>query len=165
MRGQLKHLVIEKLAIQSLSGSQLIESIFNDFNWKVSFGSMYPLLKSLEDENLVISKKEGKSKIYRLTKSGNIWLDKVRNDRKNVLADLSRHYKLLEEVWGLDLSLEKIFLTKLAKGECMSRDFNESMQNFRFEFKRLLENNFDSNKELKLKKIFDETTNKMRKIK
>ncbi len=45
--------------------------------WKPSFGTLYPALKSMEKEGLVVSREERGKKVYRLTQKGSELAEKV----------------------------------------------------------------------------------------
>ncbi len=77
-RGLLKFLIIRIMRDRDLTGSQIMQ-IFEEHTrgkWKPSPGSIYPLLRNLEDEGIIETIQiEGRSKVYRLTESGRKQLD------------------------------------------------------------------------------------------
>ncbi|MHA2027621.1 MAG: PadR family transcriptional regulator [Candidatus Thorarchaeota archaeon] len=72
-RGFLKLLIARLLAKRELTGSQIM-SILEDRSkgkWRPSPGSIYPLLSSLEEHELIMTvRTEGRSKIYTLSPKG-----------------------------------------------------------------------------------------------
>ncbi|MFC1803245.1 PadR family transcriptional regulator [Thermoproteota archaeon] len=52
-RGLLPHIILVLLKTEPMSGSELTELIEEYTEWRPSPGSMYPLLKDLQDRNLI----------------------------------------------------------------------------------------------------------------
>lgn len=164
MRGQLKHIVLDKLVEESLTGANLIKRIKESYGWTVSYGSMYPLLKSLQEENLVTCDVDGKNKYYSITKKGEVWLKGAKFEKKEVLEELLRQYKVLEDVWGFDLSLEKVVFSRLSKGECMGIELTKSLNEFRHQFKELFDTDIISQKEDEIASTLKVATKELKKL-
>ncbi len=72
-RGLLKFLILRSLEDKDLSGSQLMQIFEKSTHgkWRPSPGSIYPILKSLEEEGIITTVRiEGRSKVYSLTDKG-----------------------------------------------------------------------------------------------
>lgn len=53
-----------------MSGNELITLIYDNFRILSSPGTAYPILHAMEKDRLVVRKREGKRKIYRITDKG-----------------------------------------------------------------------------------------------
>ena len=77
-RGFLKLLIARLLAKRELTGTQIM-GILEDRSkgkWRPSPGSIYPLLSSLEELELIMTvRTEGRSKIYTLSPKGHLFFD------------------------------------------------------------------------------------------
>lgn len=84
-RGLLKFLIIRMMYDKDLTGSQIMQ-IFEERTkgkWKPSPGSIYPLLKNLEDEGIIETvHTEGRSKLYRLTDTGRARLKQMMKQKE-----------------------------------------------------------------------------------
>lgn len=69
-QGYLRMTVLDLLSRDQCSGYTLVKTIHDRTGWKPSFGSIYPLLERLENENLVTVEEQGRSKVYTLTPAG-----------------------------------------------------------------------------------------------
>ena len=87
MIGYLRLIVMKTLANGKLSGYDLIKQIEKDTGtWRPSFGSIYPLLDKLLQENLVEVEIQGRRKLYFLTIEGKKHIS-ILDKRKNTLID------------------------------------------------------------------------------
>ena len=78
MRGYLKLLVLNIIQEDSSSGSEIVEKIEDKTGWQPSYGSIYPLLQDLEEQQFVIKEKDGKQKFYNITEKGKFHEMKIR---------------------------------------------------------------------------------------
>ncbi len=105
----LRLLVLHYLSKEPMHGYSIMKSINELYGVKApSPGSLYPLLKELREEGLVEIHEEGKGigrggpKVYRLTEKGREYLDKHREELKDVLRKASSVRRFLE-LGGLEL--------------------------------------------------------------
>lgn len=91
-QGCLKLLVVQRLMREPSSGYALAKSIQEQTGWKPSWGSIYPLLASLQREELLDVRSSGKSKIYSLTTKGKVRFSKqdeqMRHAHRNIIEQL-----------------------------------------------------------------------------
>ncbi len=86
-QGNLKLIVLKNLQGNELKGLDLINRIKEQTGvWKPSAGSIYPLLKKLEEDGLVKIKQSGRIKFYSLTGKGRRFLNTL-GKKKDVLVD------------------------------------------------------------------------------
>ncbi|WP_094228352.1 PadR family transcriptional regulator [Methanolobus psychrotolerans] len=103
-RGLLTTLVLHLLEIKPKSGYDLLKEIDEKTNgsWTPNKGTLYPLLKSLDEEGLIRVKETGKrsKKIYELTDTGQETITNIKN-MKNESTDRVNFFKNLHfEIFG-----------------------------------------------------------------
>ena len=110
IRGNLKVLVLKALNKNPLSGYALMKYVEDKIGTKPSPGSMYPLLDDLTKESFVTCKKDGRKKIYSLTKAGKEHL-KVINLHKDILIKkIEESMRMWATLTGEDIKqFEQIF--------------------------------------------------------
>ncbi|MHA1332841.1 MAG: PadR family transcriptional regulator [Candidatus Odinarchaeia archaeon] len=93
--------VLQLLKNGPKTGYELIKEIkLKTGFWKPSTGSIYPLLQKLEANNLVVSKEEGRRKVYEITAKGVEILDKLRETRKEIFnIALNKFMCIFEEIF------------------------------------------------------------------
>ena len=97
-RGFLRLLIARLLRSRELTGTQIMEVLEerSKGQWRPSPGSIYPMLSSLEDEELIIAvKTEGRSKTYTLSETGHNRF-KVIFKHKDQIEDKTRLHR---HVW------------------------------------------------------------------
>ena len=98
IRGHLKLLVLKFLNKKPMSGYTLMDNIEEMTGSRPSPGSIYPLLDNLSNEKLVSDKKEGKTKIYSLTKKGNLKVQQLKKKKKEIVDKVSGLMQILGNV-------------------------------------------------------------------
>jgi DNA-binding PadR family transcriptional regulator len=66
-KGMLRHITLNILRQEPMSGSELIEQIQDYTDWRPSPGSMYPLLASLQEEGLIMPYEDQDTTLKRFT--------------------------------------------------------------------------------------------------
>jgi DNA-binding PadR family transcriptional regulator len=66
-KGMLRHITLNILRQEPMSGSELTEEIFDYTDWRPSPGSMYPLLASLQEEDLIMPYEDEDKTLKRFT--------------------------------------------------------------------------------------------------
>ncbi len=71
-RGDVRATVLLLLAEEPLNGYQIIQTVSDRSHemWRISPGSIYPILQQLEDEGLVVAASAGTGRTYELTDAG-----------------------------------------------------------------------------------------------
>lgn len=122
----LRFIVLKGLSKKRMSGYDLIKSIKEDIGWKPSPGSMYPLLKKLIKEKIVIKKEErcncgcNKNKImYSLTSKGKRELNILDKKRVDVVDHLKKDVNIAEKVLGFKTKVKPVmtYLNQIRKGK------------------------------------------------
>lgn len=83
--GYIKLIALNCLFNNPHTGYSLINAISLEINRKPSSGTIYPLLKSLLNENLVIMEPVGRKKIYSITNKGKIYLNKMLDKKEDLI--------------------------------------------------------------------------------
>lgn len=164
MRGQLKTIILSILEKESLTGSDIIKKIEKELNWKPSYGSIYPMLKTMVEEKLVAYKEEKGKKIYSITKNGERELSKLKDDKKELANALRKVHRLMENVYGMNPESDKE-LKEIEQGNLPLVEIDKESKDMRKEIIRIMKKkDFNENKN-KLKKILNQTTKELKKIK
>ena len=66
-KGMLRHITLNILKREPMSGSELTEQIYEYTDWRPSPGSMYPLLASLQEEGLIMPYEDEDTTLKRFT--------------------------------------------------------------------------------------------------
>ena len=69
-KGLLTFLILHELSLKELAGEDLAKKIGNRKGSTLTPGTIYPALKKLKAKKLVVFEKQGRRKVYSLTKKG-----------------------------------------------------------------------------------------------
>ncbi|AAK40403.1 PadR family transcriptional regulator [Saccharolobus solfataricus] len=100
-KGALKYLVLESLNERPMRTYEIIKTIEKKFegSYRPSTGSVYPVLKSLVEKNLVEVKVENNKKIYIITEKGKNELQEIKNKSLKLLGDNTKFSRqILQEL-------------------------------------------------------------------
>lgn len=86
----LEVIILGLLRKRPMSGSELIEIIYKEFDIFLNTSSLYPILYRCNKERLLEVKKQKKKKIYTITKKGIECLDFILLTIKNMLKETER---------------------------------------------------------------------------
>lgn len=133
MRGYLRLIVMKSLANRKFTGYELTKQIEKQTGtWKPSFGSVYPLLDTLLKEKLVDFEKQGRKKIYFLTREGEknlIIIDKSKNILVDKLIGAFNAFSKITDRKEMSFMLE--ILNSLKKGKLPFKELNPELNEFR----------------------------------
>ncbi len=125
--GHLKIGVLKILSKQEHSGYDLMKEIEQHTGRKPSPGSMYPLLKSLQQEKLISARDVGRSTTYSLTPSGKHHLKTLLSNRSAILHHMQQNLRFMEEVCGeKQPGIQKIF-ARMMKGKMPFGPFTHTL--------------------------------------
>lgn len=97
MKGQLKIILLKALQENSgSSGAELARIIENKIGKEPSPGSLYPLLKSLDQKGAIEASKSGKENIYQLTHKGQEAIEGLQDQQKEIMDKVIRSLKTYE---------------------------------------------------------------------
>lgn len=117
IRGQLKLLILKALEEGHQTGYKIRKYVKKKTAHSPSYGSIYPQLEKLSEEEILSVKKEGKKKKYSLTKKGKEELEKILEEKKEELTG-----KLEEGMKIFSLVFDKDFADTQLKAIQMMRE-------------------------------------------
>ncbi|MGV8086248.1 MAG: PadR family transcriptional regulator [Candidatus Woesearchaeota archaeon] len=166
IKNNLKIIVLKKLDAESLSGYDLIKRIYAETgSWKPSFGSMYPLLKELHNNKLVIFKIKNRKKIYSITPSGKKALNNAIIASQNMIDMMGKQYALMETICSIDeRKTFQEFIDKVHSNPVIFGVATEEMDKLHTLMMSLLSKKKFETKGKKIKKILNDTIIKLKKV-
>jgi DNA-binding PadR family transcriptional regulator len=169
MEGHLKIIVLNELAKKPMSGYSLMKKIeMSTGCWKPSSGSMYPLLNSLLKLKILGVREEKNKKVYFLTAEGKKYLSGMKNKRKELVNDLLAKLHMCEELPKEEAV--SVFTELLSKTEKTAFPSNfaggitPEVMGLKKEMLRILSENKLEKNTIKIKKILEDTTEKLKKL-
>ena len=105
--GYLKLMVLNELEHKNQTGYQLIHSLSLELGKKPSSGSIYPLLNSMLEENLISVKEEGRKKIYSISSLGKKTMVKMFSQKEDSMLKHLRFVNKFNEFMNKGCSLTK----------------------------------------------------------
>lgn len=106
-KGVLKLLILEALDTKPMHAYEIIKTIEKKFNgiYKPSPGSIYPVLKQLLANGLIVVEEKDNKKIYSITKEGREFYSKLKTEVKTVFSGKNGYRKLASELFDIGLIL------------------------------------------------------------
>jgi len=100
-----------------ISGYTLMKRIEEETGfWRPSPGSIYPLLASLEEGELIEHRKERDKKLYSITKAGQESLDRARQAKEEAMRGVRQSIHVFGELFGKEMSGDLARLTEAGQG-------------------------------------------------
>lgn len=166
IKNNLKIIVLKKLDEESLSGYDLIKRIYAETgSWKPSFGSMYPLLKELNENKLVIFKVVNRKKVYSITPLGKKALNNSIIASQNIIDVMGKQYALMETICSIDERKNfQEFMTKVHSNPAIFGVATEEMDKLHTIMMTLLAKKKFEIKGKEIKKILKDTIIKLKKV-
>ena len=165
MKGNLRFVILKALENKDQSGYGLMKSIGEMVGKKPSPGSMYPLLESLHNDQLIRKKEQGKKDIYSLTAKGKLELKKIGRLKEEFFRNMEKNVKVWCMMSGEDAK------EHLQTIQAMRKDKEEPFKEIKKDMESMKREVFRLYKEKKIKKhakeinhIFNEATKKLKKL-
>ena len=165
IRGNLKLLTLKALAKKPLSGYALMKYIEEKIGTKPSPGSMYPLLEELTKDKFVICKKEGRKKIYSLTKEGKEHLKIIDIHKDIIIKKTEEAVRMWSALTGEDIKPFEDTITALKKGKYSIEDIPPEVQELKMELARIFSKGLFQKNKKKVKTIMKNATKELKQIK
>jgi DNA-binding PadR family transcriptional regulator len=165
IRGNLKLLVLKALDKKPLSGYALMKYIEDKIGTKPSPGSIYPVLDDLTKQKLVTCKKEGRKKIYSLTKEGREHLKVIDMHKDILVKKVEESLNMWAALTGEDLGPFKETVEALKKGKYSIEDIPPEVQELKIELARMFSRGIFQKNKKKVKDILSRTIKELKKIK
>jgi formylmethanofuran dehydrogenase subunit E len=99
LQGLLKMWMLKIISEKEVSGYEIIKKVDELTGKKPSTGSVYPLLKSMQNEGWIIGKNLGLKTIYRITDSGKKVLHAHENLKDDYVKKISSSYYLAQDTF------------------------------------------------------------------
>lgn len=168
LQDKLKTLILRHLSKESLSGYGLIKQIEETTGWKPSYGSMYPMLEQLHNENIVVFKEEGRRKIYSLTAKGKLEFNALGKKQKELIQKVRKSMALMAHLLGSDNKKHDMimdsFLSAMERGELPFKDVMQASTDMKLAFWELHQKNLIKKNKQKINTIISDATKKLRKL-
>ncbi|MBW3004683.1 PadR family transcriptional regulator [Candidatus Woesearchaeota archaeon] len=165
IRGNLKLLVLKALDKKPLSGYALMKFIEEKIGSKPSPGSMYPVLEDLTKKKFVSCKKDGRKKIYSITKEGKEHLNVINLHKDILLQKVDESIKLWAALTGEKLTQFQETMEALRKGKYSIEDIPPEVQEFKMELARIFSRGLFLKNKKKVKDILSKSLKELKKIK
>lgn len=165
LRGNLKLLTLKALARKPLSGYALMKYIEERTGSKPSPGSMYPLLEELTKDNLVVCKKDGRKKIYTLTKQGKEHLKIIDTHKDILIKKTEEAVRMWSALTGEDMKPFESTINALKKGKYSIEDIPPEVQELKIELARIFSKGLFQKNKKKVKSVVKKTIKELKQIK
>jgi len=96
----LKYFMLKVISEGKTTGYRIIKRCEEVLGYTPSTGSIYPLLKGMEKENIIEGNKEGRSTVYIITDKGKKMLEEGEKLRKEIYNKLNRYASSIAETFG-----------------------------------------------------------------
>ena len=116
MKAMLKLFILKQIADSPSTGYSIIKKCEEILGYKPSAGSVYPLLKSMEKDGIINSRREGRKIIYSLSSKGKKFFEGIKEIRNDFYKKLERHIIATAEIFSdneLKKCGRKIFLKNI----------------------------------------------------
>ncbi len=132
MRAILKMFILKRIATSPSTGYGIMKECYEKLGYKPSAGSIYPLLKSMEREGIIVSNREGRKVIYSLSGKGKKFFDGLEKIKNEFYQRLRSHIVATAEIFDDDelKSIGELFKNeKIKKILFMLAQMNEKERN------------------------------------
>jgi len=168
MRGHLKLVLLSSLEKNDLSGSELMKKVEKEFGWKPSCGSVYPMLNSLENENLAkVTNSNDKyhKKVYSLTTKGKAEIKKKKSQRNNLADEVVKIHNMVASVYDVNVDKMDAMVNRMKEGKMPFGFVHEEVEELQTEIFRILSNDKLNKNSKKIRKIMRKTITELKSIK
>lgn len=125
--GYLKIGVLKILSQKERSGYDLMKQIEMHIGKKPSSGSMYPLLKDLQKQQLITAHDRDRSTVYSLTAKGKNHLKELLTHRREIMERMHQNLSFMEHICGeRQPGIHKIF-EKITEGKIPFGPYTKSL--------------------------------------
>lgn len=108
IKGYLRIAVLNELLKGPKTGYSLISALEDELGKRPSSGSMYPLLRQLEEESMIRSSKEGRKINYRVTQKGRNSIAKLLKDKREFVEKHIEVCRSMNELAGSRMQKDEV---------------------------------------------------------
>ncbi len=102
MNGNLKAMILRVLQEEPRSGYDIVKRIKEKTDWEPSYGSVYPQLEKLREEDILEVEQEGRKKIYSLTSEGREKAKESQDRKEEFYEEMKEKIQVMGEIMGED---------------------------------------------------------------
>ncbi|MFT4250722.1 MAG: PadR family transcriptional regulator [Candidatus Woesearchaeota archaeon] len=164
MNKRLRPLILRLLLKEAHTGYSLVKHIEENTGWKPSWGSIYPALETLEKEKIITGKTQGRSTQYTLTKKGCEQAKHEHNKSDELLTEIIKRIRILDEILDEDLSVSIAYLEELKTGTNPFLAIQDESEKMKKELYRLFEEQKITTKKKEINTILRKTNQELRKL-
>lgn len=164
LRGCLRLLTLKALAGGPKSGYGLMSFVEEKVGGRPSSGSMYPLLESLQEEQLISTKKASRGAQYALTRKGRQRLKVIEKKRDEIMQNFLDGMRTIEALTGEDMHFPKQVVQSLKRGEVPFKEANPEWEELRARVFWLWQSGRMKAKRADVKKILKRTNQELKKV-
>lgn len=162
---KLNMLILRQLEQGPRAGYGLAKDIHTATGWKPSFGSLYPVLEQMYQEQLILCKEEGKKKIYSLTQKGKEALKGLKNEHGKLVEKMRENYRLMLHLYDIkEDPLAEAMFKSMAQGKIPLNEFIKESTEMKKELFRIYQAGTVQKNEKLIKRILTDATKELRKI-
>ena len=100
MKAVLKMFILKQLAKRKMSGYEIMKKCEEILGYRPSAGSIYPLLKAMEEKKIIVGKKEGRKIVYALSEKGKKFIKGIEDAKEEFYKKLNSQIKAMAEIFG-----------------------------------------------------------------
>lgn len=154
----LKISVLKILSEKDQSGYNLMKHIEEAIGKKPSSGSMYPLLRSLQQQKYITNKTKERSKVYSLTSQGKSHLREILSHRQEILNKMDQSHRYFERICGQKQPGMKLIFQKILQGKAPFGAFTTDAIHFRDTLFKVTQQDLSVTQQQKIKTLIQKTT-------
>ncbi len=96
----LKYFMLKTISEGKATGYKIMKRCEEVLGYKPSTGSIYPLLKGMEKEDIIKGEHEGRGTVYSITDKGKKMIEEGENLRKDIYQKLDHYASSVAETFG-----------------------------------------------------------------
>ncbi len=162
IRGHLKVMVLKGLSEKPMTGYSLMRYINEKVGIKPSPGSMYPLLKNLEENKLIKSKEKDSKKEFSLTEKGKKIIKELWKQKDAIHEKAMKSIKIMETITG-EKNVEHKLMARMKEGDPF-KELNPELSKFRAVLIEMLNKGKLEKNKKEIKKIVAKAHKELKKI-
>ena len=165
IKGYLKYFVMKYLSEKEMSGYGLMNKLEEASGKRPSSGSIYPLLKDMEESGLVKSKEKGRKKAYSLTLKGKKTYKEFATEKEILIKHMKRGMRAISALSGkTEQEMINQMSAHVGVGEKILRVTSPEMLELKSLLFSIVNSQDYEKKEEKVRKILKETNQKLKKL-
>ena len=100
MKAMLKMFILKQLAKSRMSGYEIMKKCEEILGYRPSAGSIYPLLKAMEEKKIIKGERKGRKIVYTLSEKGRKFIKGIEEAKEEFYKKLNSQIKAMAEIFG-----------------------------------------------------------------